>query len=237
MTQDIKDFFEALPGRAEGKTAGVNSTYVFDIEGAGTWTVAVTDEGATVTEGDQGGIVHDRGLVGDVLEDRRRRAERHDRLHDGQAEDQGRHGRGDEAPEALLGDAYVALPARTPAHRVGRQHPRPHRRRLAVRQRLHRAVGLAAARRGGARVRQRLHQADPRDPHAAADHLHARPRVLRDQRRDARARRVGRAGVLDRRLLDVRRRDDRRVVRELRRRPRPRLRRGRRQARARPHVR
>ena len=44
MSQDIKDFFEALPGRAEGKTAGVNSTYVFDIEGAGTWTVAVTDE-------------------------------------------------------------------------------------------------------------------------------------------------------------------------------------------------
>ena len=43
---------------------------------------------------------------------------------------------------------------------------------------------------------------------------------------DARARRVGRAGLLDRRLLDVRRRDDRRLVRELRRRPRPRLRRG-----------
>ena len=109
MTQDIKDFFEALPGRAEGKTAGVNSTYVFDIEGAGTWTVAVTDEGATVTEGDQGGVVHDRGFVGDVLEDRRRRAERHDGVHDGQAEDQGRHGRGHEAPEALLGDAMWAF--------------------------------------------------------------------------------------------------------------------------------
>jgi len=55
VTQDIKDFFDGLPGRAEGKTAGINSTYVFDIEGAGTWTVAVTDEGAQVTEGDQGG--------------------------------------------------------------------------------------------------------------------------------------------------------------------------------------
>ena len=55
MTQDITDFFTALPGRAEGKTAGINNTYVFDIEGAGTWTVAVNDEGATVTEGDQGG--------------------------------------------------------------------------------------------------------------------------------------------------------------------------------------
>ena len=55
MTQDITDFFTALPGRAEGKTAGINNTYVFDIEGAGKWTVAVNDEGATVTEGDQGG--------------------------------------------------------------------------------------------------------------------------------------------------------------------------------------
>jgi putative sterol carrier protein len=55
VTQDINDFFANLPGRAEGKTAGVNNTYVFDIEGAGTWTVAVDDEGAKVTEGDQGG--------------------------------------------------------------------------------------------------------------------------------------------------------------------------------------
>ena len=60
MTQDIKDFFEGSAGRAEGKTAGINSTYVFDIEGAGTWTVAVTDEGATVTEGDQGGDARSR---------------------------------------------------------------------------------------------------------------------------------------------------------------------------------
>ncbi len=55
MTQDITDFFTALPGRAQGKTAGINNTYVFAIDGAGTWTVAVNDEGATVTEGDQGG--------------------------------------------------------------------------------------------------------------------------------------------------------------------------------------
>jgi putative sterol carrier protein len=55
VTQDITDFFTALPGRAEGKTAGINSTYVFAIEGAGTWTVAVNDEGAQVTEGDQSG--------------------------------------------------------------------------------------------------------------------------------------------------------------------------------------
>ena len=55
MTQDITDFFDALPGRAAGKTSGMNNTYVFAIDGAGTWTVAVTDAGATVAEGDQGG--------------------------------------------------------------------------------------------------------------------------------------------------------------------------------------
>jgi putative sterol carrier protein len=55
VTQDIKDFFEGLPARAAGKTAGVNSTYVFVIDGAGTWTVGVTDDGVTVNDGDQGG--------------------------------------------------------------------------------------------------------------------------------------------------------------------------------------
>ena len=55
MAEDIKDFFEGLPARAAGKTAGMNNTYVFAIEGAGTWTVAVTDDGVTVSDGDQGG--------------------------------------------------------------------------------------------------------------------------------------------------------------------------------------
>jgi putative sterol carrier protein len=55
VTQDINDFFEGLPARAAGKTAGMNNTYVFAIDGAGTWTVAVSDDGVTVSEGDQGG--------------------------------------------------------------------------------------------------------------------------------------------------------------------------------------
>ncbi len=55
MTQDINDFFEGLPARAAGKTAGMNNTYVFAIDGAGTWTVAVSDDGLTVSDGDQGG--------------------------------------------------------------------------------------------------------------------------------------------------------------------------------------
>jgi len=50
------DFFDQLPSRVgEGKTAGMNNSYVFDIEGAGTWTVKVTDAGVTVDEGDTGG--------------------------------------------------------------------------------------------------------------------------------------------------------------------------------------
>jgi putative sterol carrier protein len=56
MTQEITDFFEGLPERvASGDTAGMNNTYVFAIDGAGTWTVAVTDAGVTVKEGGEGG--------------------------------------------------------------------------------------------------------------------------------------------------------------------------------------
>ena len=55
MTQDITDFFDGLPARSAGKTSGMNNRYVFAIDGAGTWTVAVNDAGVTVTEGDEGG--------------------------------------------------------------------------------------------------------------------------------------------------------------------------------------
>ena len=52
----VSDFFEQLPSRVDpGKTAGLNNSYVFDIEGAGTWTVKVADGGVTVDDGDTGG--------------------------------------------------------------------------------------------------------------------------------------------------------------------------------------
>jgi putative sterol carrier protein len=38
-----------------GRTAGMNTSYVFAVEGAGTWTVRVADSGVTVDEGDNGG--------------------------------------------------------------------------------------------------------------------------------------------------------------------------------------
>ncbi len=52
----VSEFFEKLPSRVEpGKTAGMNNSYVFDIDGAGTWTVRVSDGGVTVEDGDTGG--------------------------------------------------------------------------------------------------------------------------------------------------------------------------------------
>ena len=52
----VTDFFDGLPSRVDpGKTAGMNNSYVFDIDGAGTWTVRVADGGVTVDEGDSGG--------------------------------------------------------------------------------------------------------------------------------------------------------------------------------------
>jgi len=48
----VQEFFEALPGRVDpAKTAGMNNSYVFDIDGVGQWTVKVTDGAVTVAEG------------------------------------------------------------------------------------------------------------------------------------------------------------------------------------------
>ena len=50
------EFFEQLPARVDpAKTAGMNNSYVFDIDGAGTWTVKVSGDAVTVDEGDTGG--------------------------------------------------------------------------------------------------------------------------------------------------------------------------------------
>jgi putative sterol carrier protein len=46
------DFFASLPSRADAsKTAGMNNSYLFDIEGAGQWKVDVDEGRVTVTEG------------------------------------------------------------------------------------------------------------------------------------------------------------------------------------------
>lgn len=51
-----REFFEALPSRADQtKMKGMNASYVFEIDGSGTWTVAITDGIVSVSEGDVGG--------------------------------------------------------------------------------------------------------------------------------------------------------------------------------------
>ena len=48
----VREFFEGLGSRIDpSRTAGMTNTYVFDIDGAGQWTVAVDDGKVSVAEG------------------------------------------------------------------------------------------------------------------------------------------------------------------------------------------
>jgi putative sterol carrier protein len=50
---DTREFFDNLASRADAtKTAGMNNSYLFDIEGAGTWLVTVDDGVISVAEGE-----------------------------------------------------------------------------------------------------------------------------------------------------------------------------------------
>ena len=52
MAQSVREFFEGLESRVDpSKTAGMNASYRFDVAGAGTWAVRVTDGQVTVREG------------------------------------------------------------------------------------------------------------------------------------------------------------------------------------------
>ena len=59
MPDSVQEFFETLSSRADtSKTAGMNNSYAFDIEGAGQWTVKVTDGSVSVDDGiDEGADV------------------------------------------------------------------------------------------------------------------------------------------------------------------------------------
>ena len=53
MAQSAREFFEGLPARADSsKLAGMNNTYLFDVEGAGMWLVTIEDGVLSVREGD-----------------------------------------------------------------------------------------------------------------------------------------------------------------------------------------
>ena len=48
----VQEFFDSLPTRVSpDRIEGMNNTYVFEIDGAGTWTVKVADGAVTVAEG------------------------------------------------------------------------------------------------------------------------------------------------------------------------------------------
>ena len=52
MADSVRAFFEGLEGRVdESKTAGMNNSYLFDVEGAGQWLVDVNDGNVNVAEG------------------------------------------------------------------------------------------------------------------------------------------------------------------------------------------
>ena len=56
MADTVQEFFETLPSRADtSKIADMNNSYGFDIEGAGQWTVKVTDGAVTVHDGIEDG--------------------------------------------------------------------------------------------------------------------------------------------------------------------------------------
>ena len=53
MAESVQEFFDGLAaGVDESKTAGMNNSYLFDIEGSGKWVVAVEDGKVNVTEGE-----------------------------------------------------------------------------------------------------------------------------------------------------------------------------------------
>jgi putative sterol carrier protein len=50
-----REYFETLESQVDpSRTAGMNNTYLFDIEGAGQWTVTLDDGKVSVTEGATG---------------------------------------------------------------------------------------------------------------------------------------------------------------------------------------
>lgn len=52
VADSAREFFEGLEGRIDpSKTAGMTNSYVFEIDGAGTWKVDVNDGSVAVTEG------------------------------------------------------------------------------------------------------------------------------------------------------------------------------------------
>ncbi len=51
MAESVREFFETLESRTDpAKTTGINASYRFEVDGAGTWVVTVTDGAVDVQE-------------------------------------------------------------------------------------------------------------------------------------------------------------------------------------------
>ena len=103
MAESVQEFFDGLAAGVDtSKTAGMNNSYLFDIEGAGQWLVKVDDGNVTVTEG--GG---DADTTIETSEETMMAVIKGEQnpttaYMTGQAEDQGGHGRRDEVAKAVL---------------------------------------------------------------------------------------------------------------------------------------
>ncbi len=52
MAESVQEFFDGIAGGVDAaETAGMTNSYLFDIEGAGQWVVAVEDGAVAVTQG------------------------------------------------------------------------------------------------------------------------------------------------------------------------------------------
>jgi putative sterol carrier protein len=52
VSETVREFFAGLESKVDPtKTAGMNNSYVFDVDGAGQWTVRVSDGKVNVSEG------------------------------------------------------------------------------------------------------------------------------------------------------------------------------------------
>jgi putative sterol carrier protein len=53
MAETTREFFEGLPARADAsKLAGMNNSYLFDIDDSGKWLVTIADGTVSVREGE-----------------------------------------------------------------------------------------------------------------------------------------------------------------------------------------
>jgi putative sterol carrier protein len=52
--ESVSEFFDSLTSVDASKTAGMHNSYLFEVEGAGSWLVTVQDGSIGVTQGDGG---------------------------------------------------------------------------------------------------------------------------------------------------------------------------------------